>query len=62
MLKAAARQTLAAGQGVLGAANIEWARSHAPAAVVAVLSRLPAAPSGGGRVGELMRVLDAALR
>ncbi|MGQ4511790.1 putative immunity protein [Streptomyces sp. DW26H14] len=44
-------------QGVL-----EWARDHAPAAVVAVLARFPAAPAGGGRVGELMRELDAALR
>ncbi|MFF9088091.1 putative immunity protein [Streptomyces sp. NPDC014991] len=33
-----------------------------PAAVVAVLGRLPAAPAGGGRVGEIMRDLDAALR
>jgi hypothetical protein len=45
-----------------GAENIEWARQHAPAVVVAVLGRLPGAPAGGGRVGELMRVLDAALR
>ena len=31
-------------------------------AVTAVLGRLPAAPSGGGRVGEFIRDLDAALR
>ncbi|MCA1220712.1 putative immunity protein [Streptomyces sp. 8L] len=41
---------------------LEWARDHAPAAVVVVLARFPAAPAGGGRVGELMRELDAALR
>ncbi len=34
----------------------------APPAVAAVLRRLPAAPPGGGRVGELVRGLDAALR
>ncbi|MET9484334.1 putative immunity protein [Streptomyces sp. NPDC006638] len=42
--------------------TLEWARLHAPAAVTAVLRRLPAAPPGGGRVGELLRDLDAALR
>ncbi|MCQ8773110.1 putative immunity protein [Streptomyces telluris] len=42
--------------------TLEWARHHAPAAVTAVLSRLPVAPPGGGRVGELIRDLDAALR
>jgi hypothetical protein len=30
--------------------------------VVDVLIRYPAAPHGGGRVGELMRQLDASLR
>ncbi|MEP6863761.1 MAG: putative immunity protein [Deltaproteobacteria bacterium] len=38
------------------------ARQYASAAVVAVLVRYPRAPSGGGRVGELLRVLDTALR
>lgn len=42
--------------------TLAWARHHAPPAVVAVLGRLPAAPPGGGRVGDLLRVLDAALR
>ena len=46
----------------VGVENVEWARQHALAAVFAVLCRLPDAPNGGGRVGELMRVLDAALR
>ncbi|MEB3961436.1 exonuclease SbcC, partial [Streptomyces kunmingensis] len=42
--------------------TLEWARRHRPDAVTAVLRRLPAAPPGGGRVGELIRALDAALR
>ncbi|QHC27807.1 putative immunity protein [Streptomyces sp. HF10] len=41
---------------------LAWARAHAPAAVTAVLGRLPAAPAGGGRVGEYLRGLDGALR
>ncbi|SED75632.1 hypothetical protein SAMN05216532_5596 [Streptomyces sp. 2231.1] len=49
------------GQGATGQ-TLEWARHHAPPAVTAVLGRLPAAPPGGGRVGELIRDLDAALR
>ncbi|MFF7244610.1 putative immunity protein [Embleya sp. NPDC008237] len=48
--------------GHVTAGTLEWARQHAPAAVTAVLARLPAAPSGGGRVGEFTRDLDAALR
>jgi hypothetical protein len=44
------------------AGTLAWARQHAPAAVPAVLRRMPAAPAGGGRVGELVRDLDAALR
>ncbi|MFD0420193.1 hypothetical protein [Streptomyces sp. NPDC127108] len=46
----------------VGADTLEWACRHAPAAVGAVLGRLPAAPSGGGRVGEFIRALDTALR
>jgi hypothetical protein len=46
----------------VGAASRDWARQHAPPAVVAVLARYPAAPPGGGRVGELLRDLDTALR
>ncbi|MEW2138049.1 putative immunity protein [Streptomyces sp. NPDC005409] len=42
--------------------TLDWALHHAPAAVPAVLGRLPAAPPGDGRVGELLRELDAALR
>lgn len=54
---------LAAGDDpAIGAEHMERARGRADAAVVAVLKRYPSAPGGGGRVGELMRVLDAALR
>jgi hypothetical protein len=45
-----------------GAEQIEQARRRATPAVVDVLSRYPAAPSGGGRVGVLLRALDEALR
>ncbi|MEU8132503.1 putative immunity protein [Streptodolium elevatio] len=46
----------------LAGGTLDWARVHAPPEVVAVLRRLPAAPPGGGRVGELIRQLDAAIR
>ncbi len=46
----------------VGAEAIEQARRRATPAVVDVLSRYPAAPPGGGRVGELLRNLDEALR
>ncbi|MEJ3742861.1 putative immunity protein [Actinomycetes bacterium KLBMP 9797] len=46
----------------VGARHIERARRRATPAVVDVLSRYPAAPPGGGRVGELLRDLDDALR
>ncbi|KPI11200.1 hypothetical protein OV450_3160 [Actinobacteria bacterium OV450] len=61
---AARAEELASGQDGASAAggSLVWARRHAPPAVTAVLGRLPAAPAGGGRVGELMRGLDAALR
>lgn len=46
----------------VGDEYIETARGSAGPVVVRVLSRYPAAPGGGGRVGELLRTLDAALR
>lgn len=46
----------------VGADHIELARRRASPIVVDVLSRYPAAPPGGGRVGELLRDLDRALR
>ncbi|MFT3784857.1 MAG: hypothetical protein QM770_01660 [Tepidisphaeraceae bacterium] len=42
--------------------HLERARALANPIVVAVLKRYPPAPSGGGRVGELIRQLDAMLR
>ncbi|MFF8402202.1 putative immunity protein [Streptomyces sp. NPDC015684] len=60
---AARAEELASGGGRGGTGpTLAWARHHAPPAVTAVLGRLPAAPPGGGRVGELIRDLDAALR
>jgi hypothetical protein len=46
----------------VGAQHIELAGRRATPIVVDVLSRYPAAPPGGGRVGELLRDLDEALR
>ncbi|WP_327112879.1 exonuclease SbcC [Streptomyces sp. NBC_01341] len=60
---AARVEELASGDDAEAASGtLTWARDHAPAAVTAVLGRLPAAPPGGGRVGEIIRDLDAALR
>jgi hypothetical protein len=46
----------------VGAGHIAQARILASPVVVDVLRRYPVAPRGGGRVGELMRQLDASLR
>ncbi|MBA3824012.1 MAG: exonuclease SbcC [Ktedonobacterales bacterium] len=46
----------------VGTAHIEQACQRATPSVVDVLRRYPAAPHGGGRVGELLRELDVALR
>jgi hypothetical protein len=46
----------------VGTDHIEQARRRATPAIVDVLSRYPAAPPGGGRVGELLRDLDGAFR
>jgi hypothetical protein len=59
---ARAAELLAGDDRAVGAASIEQAHRRATPAVVDVLSRSPAAPPGGGRVGELMRTLDMALR
>ncbi|MEV0011598.1 putative immunity protein [Streptomyces sp. NPDC047973] len=45
-----------------GAEHIARAAATASPEVVDVLARYPAAPDGGGRVGELIRLLDHALR
>ena len=60
---AARAAELAAGDDrAVGAEHLERARRNAGPLVVDVLRRYPAAPSGGGRVGELVRELDDALR
>jgi hypothetical protein len=46
----------------VGAHWTEVACMHAAPPVVDVLRRYPAAPPGGGRIGELIRTLDEALR
>jgi hypothetical protein len=59
---ARASELMAGDDRDVGADHIEQARLRATPGVVDVLSRYPAAPPGGGRVGELLRGLDAALR
>lgn len=60
---AARAAELAAGDDrAVGVARLDQARRRATPAVVDVLGRYPAAPPGGGRVGELIRDLDGALR
>jgi hypothetical protein len=46
----------------VAAEHLARAREDAPASVVLLLRKYPAAPAGGGRVGELLRELDSALR
>ncbi|MFI7599255.1 putative immunity protein [Actinoplanes sp. NPDC049681] len=50
------------GDPAVGAGHIAQARLLADPVVVDVLGRYPLAPPGGGRVGELIRRLDASLR
>ncbi len=52
----------AGGDPAEAAKHIERARALASPAVADVLRRYPPAPPGGGRVGELVRRLDASLR
>ena len=59
---ARAAELMAGDDRDVGADHIEQARRRATPIVAEVLSRYPAAPSGGGRVGELLRDLDEALR
>lgn len=59
---ARAAELMAGDDREVGADYIEQARRRATPGVVDVLSRYPAAPPGGGRVGELLRDLDRALR
>ena len=59
---ARAAELMADGDRAVGAEHLEHAHRRATLTVVDVLKRYPAAPPGGGRVGELLRDLDAALR
>jgi hypothetical protein len=59
---ARAAELLAGDDRDVGADRLERARRRATPIVVEVLRRYPAAPPGGGRVGELLRELDDALR
>ncbi|HUR68919.1 MAG TPA: exonuclease SbcC [Candidatus Thermoplasmatota archaeon] len=59
---ARAQELAAGGEGAAALASLEGARRRASPVVVAVLARYPAAPAGGGRLGALVRELDAALR
>ena len=59
---ARAVELAAGGDEGVGAAHLALVRERCPAEVADVLVRFPAAPAGGGRVGQLLRDLDAALR
>ncbi len=59
---ARAAELVAGDDRTVGAEHVEQAVRRATPVVVDVLSRFPAAPGGGGRVGELIRLLDAELR
>ncbi|GHA87758.1 hypothetical protein GCM10010512_18970 [Streptomyces thermoviolaceus subsp. thermoviolaceus] len=59
---ARAAELAAGGDPDVGAEHIDRAVRRATPAVVDVLRRYPAAPPGGGRTGELLRMLDAGLR
>ena len=59
---ARAAELIAGDDRDVGAEHIEHALRRATPAVVEVLKRYPAAPPGGGRVGQLLRDLDEALR
>ena len=59
---ARAAELVAGDDRAVGAELVERTRRRATPGVVDVLRRYPAAPVGGGRVGELLRDLDGALR
>jgi hypothetical protein len=59
---ARAAELVAGDDRTLGAEHIKQAVHRATPIVVDVLKRFPAAPGGGGRVGELIRMLDADIR
>jgi hypothetical protein len=55
-------ELMAGGNRDVGVGHIELASRRATPAVIHVLRRFPAAPPGGGRIGELLRDLDQVLR
>ncbi|MGG2465015.1 putative immunity protein [Streptomyces sp. RGM 3693] len=59
---ARAAELVAGDEPTVGAEHVAHVALRATPGVVDVLNRFPAAPGGGGRVGELLRMLDAALR
>ncbi|MFF7964158.1 putative immunity protein [Streptomyces sp. NPDC007903] len=59
---ARAAELVADGDPRVGTDELERTVRRATPVVVDVLRRFPAAPDGGGRVGELIRLLDAGLR
>ena len=59
---ARAAELVAGDDPAVGADHVKQATDLATPVVVDVLKRFPMAPAGGGRVGELIRMLDAALR
>jgi hypothetical protein len=59
---ARAAELIAGNDRDVGAEHIEHTLRRATPAVVEVLKRYPVAPPGGGRVGQLLRDLDGALR
>lgn len=56
------RELTAGDDPTVGADHVAQAWLLAPPIVVDILRRYPLAPPGGGRVGELIRQLDASLR
>jgi hypothetical protein len=59
---ARAFELAAGGDRAIGADRLAQARTAASPIVIEVLRCYPIAPDGGGRVGDLIRRLDAALR
>ncbi len=59
---ARADELAAGGDPGVAAGHVERASRRAAPRVVEVLCRFPSAPNGGGRIGELLRSLDQALR